>query len=341
MPRAPRIQFAGAIYHVMNRGDHLEAIFKDETDRKTWLRTLGETCSSAGWVVHGFVLMENHYHLLVETSRATLVKGMQYLNSAYTQRYNVRHELRGHLFQGRYKALLVDGEEKGYFLAVSDYIHLNPVRAGQVREAAKLWGDRWSSAGWLAGRRKGRPEWLRWERVYGELGLRNWGRRSRREYMEYLARRVEETLREGRRGAQQRWGKIRRGWCHGSEEFVARMRGRLDEMSGGERDEESWAGEAVAEKEEVLARRELAGGLRRLGKRKVGELARWEKQLMGHWLRRRTSVGVKWVARELKYGNVSGLRSGMSRVGRRLGEERRLNKGWGKLNGTSFSSKMP
>ncbi|MDD2711196.1 MAG: hypothetical protein PHV34_24735 [Verrucomicrobiae bacterium] len=96
----------------------------------------------------------------------------------------------------------------------------------------------------------------------------------------------------------------------------------------------SWAGEAVEEKEEVLARRELAEGLWRLGKRKIGELARWEKQLMGHWLRRRTSVGVKWVARELKYGSVSGLRSGMSRVGRRLGEERRLNKGWGKLNGT-------
>lgn len=104
MPRAPRIEFAGAIYHVMNRGDHLEAIFKDDVDREIFLKTLDETCRSAGWVVHSFVLMGNHYHLLIETQRPTLVKGMQFLNSTYTQRYNGKHKTRGHLFQGRYKA---------------------------------------------------------------------------------------------------------------------------------------------------------------------------------------------------------------------------------------------
>ena len=130
MPRAPRIEFPGAIYHVMSRGDHLEPIYGDEVDREMFLRTLGDTCRSAGWVAHSFVLMRNHYHLLIETQRSTLVKGMQYLNSTYTRRYNVRHKTFGHLFQGRYKALLVDGEASGYFLTVSDYIHLNPVRKG-------------------------------------------------------------------------------------------------------------------------------------------------------------------------------------------------------------------
>ncbi len=79
--RAPRIEFAGAVYHVMNRGDHLEPIFRDEVDRGVFMMTLAETAGSAGWAVHSFVLMGNHYHLLIETQRPTLVKGMQYLNS--------------------------------------------------------------------------------------------------------------------------------------------------------------------------------------------------------------------------------------------------------------------
>jgi REP element-mobilizing transposase RayT len=77
MPRAPRIEFGGAIYHVMNRGDHLEPIFRDDRDRQRFLETLGEGCESAGWVTHSFVFMPNHYHLLLETPRPTLVKGMQ------------------------------------------------------------------------------------------------------------------------------------------------------------------------------------------------------------------------------------------------------------------------
>jgi len=92
VPRAPRIEFPGAMYHVMNRGDRLEDIFKDNQDRGIFLKILTETCESSGWVVHSFVLMRNHYHLLIETARPNLVKGMQYLNSTYTRRYNVRHK---------------------------------------------------------------------------------------------------------------------------------------------------------------------------------------------------------------------------------------------------------
>ena len=86
MRPSPRIEFAGAIYHVMSRGDHLEPIFRDEQDRRVLLKTLEETCESAGWVAHSFVFMPNHYHLLVETLRPTLVKRMQYLNSTFTRR---------------------------------------------------------------------------------------------------------------------------------------------------------------------------------------------------------------------------------------------------------------
>ena len=93
----------------MNRGNRLERIYEDDKDRETFLKTLGETAQSAGWSVHSYVLMRNHYHLLIETHRPTLVRGMQFLNSTYTLRYNRRHKLRGHLFQGRYKALRIIG----------------------------------------------------------------------------------------------------------------------------------------------------------------------------------------------------------------------------------------
>jgi len=210
-------------------------------------------------VVHGFVLMDNHYHLLIETMRPTLVVGMQYLNSTYTRRYNVRQKTYGHLFQGRYKALLVDGEARGYFLTVSDYIHMNPVRACKVGDLALLLKDRWSSAGWLAGSRKDRPEWLRWERVYGELGLKNWGSRSRREYRQYLGGRIREVQQES--GRNKGWKGIRRGWCLGTEGFVLKMKEKLEEMAEEPHERDSWAGEAVEEMERDRAGRMLAIGV--------------------------------------------------------------------------------
>jgi len=108
MPRQVRIEFAGAMYHVMARGDHREAIVRDDKDRKTFLRTLGEACGRTGFRIHAYVLMGNHYHLLVETPQANLAKGMGWLQNAYTRRINTRHRLWGHLFGDRYKSILVE-----------------------------------------------------------------------------------------------------------------------------------------------------------------------------------------------------------------------------------------
>src|SRR3954454_17820990 len=129
MARPLRIEYPGAVYHVMARGNQGRSILKDDIDRKRFLETLEESCEKTGWLVHAYVLMGNHYHLLVETPEANLVAGMKWLQGTYTQRYNSRHKLRGHLFQGRYKAVVVDGEEEPYFQVVSTYIHLNPARA--------------------------------------------------------------------------------------------------------------------------------------------------------------------------------------------------------------------
>lgn len=324
MPRAPRIEFAGAIYHVMNRGNQLRAIFRDEKDRQVFVATLGETAQSAGWAIHSFVLMGNHYHLLIETSRPTLVKGMQYLNSTYTLRFNARHRIRGHLFAGRYKALLVDGEARGYFLTVSDYIHLNPVRVGRAKDLKELWADPWSSAGWLAGMRKGCPPWLRWERVYGELGLGNWRSRSRREYRQYLGQRMAEAS-----GGE--WKKIRRGWCLGSEGFIEEMKGRLSDLAAGERERDSWGGEAVDEMEEDLALRLLKVGCHKLGYSVPGESKGMDRHLLGRWVRLRTKVGVKWLASQLKVASVGTMSYGIWYVGQQIAKDSRLRKRWNLL----------
>ena len=314
---------------MMNRGDHLEAIFKDDKDREIFLKTLEQACVSSGWKAHSFVLMGNHYHLLIETTRATLVKGMQYLNSTYTVRYNVRHKTRGHLFQGRYKALLVDGDESGYFLTVSDYIHLNPVRmkgASRVRTLKDLLSDRWSSSGWLSGSRKGRPEWLRWERVYGELGLENWRSRSRREYREHLESRVAEA-----RGDTDSWKKIRRGWCLGSERFVERMKEKLEELSLRPRREATWNDVAVEELEQDRAARFLKAGAKALGHGKGKRMRRWERLLLARWVRQRTSVSAGWLAQQLGMRTRGGLSHGIYLAGRRMGTDRALGGCWRKL----------
>jgi len=129
MARKRRVEYPGAIYHVMNRGDRREPIFQDDADRQTFLATLGEACVKAGWQVHTYVLMPNHFHLVLETPQPTLVAGMKWLLGTYTGRFNRRHKLFGHLFSGRYKSLIVDGSGSGYLRTVCAYVHLNPARA--------------------------------------------------------------------------------------------------------------------------------------------------------------------------------------------------------------------
>src|SRR5436190_1878089 len=120
MPRKLRVQYEGAIYHVMNRGDRRDAIFFDEEDCRRFLDTLAEVCQKTGWQVHAYCLMKNHFHLVVETPQPNLVAGMKWFLGTYTSRFNRRHKEFGHLFSGRYKALVVDGSANGHFKTVCD-----------------------------------------------------------------------------------------------------------------------------------------------------------------------------------------------------------------------------
>ncbi|MEA1964608.1 MAG: transposase [Candidatus Aerophobetes bacterium] len=140
MARPLRIEFPGALYHITSRGNAREPIFLNDSDKKNFLYILCSVVRRFNWLCHSYCLMNNHYHLLIETPEGNLSKGMRQLNGVYTQLFNRKHHRVGHLFQGRYKAPLVDKDD--YLVSLSRYIVLNPVRAGLV-ENPEDW--RWSS----------------------------------------------------------------------------------------------------------------------------------------------------------------------------------------------------
>ena len=146
MTRPLRLEFAGALYHVTSRGDRRGAIYRDDTDRPAWQEVLALVCERYHFVVHSFCQMSNHYHLLVETVEANLSQGMRQLNGVYTQHFNRRHKLVGHVLQGRYKAILVQKET--YLLELARYIVLNPVRAHMVTSPDEWY---WSSHHYFLG----------------------------------------------------------------------------------------------------------------------------------------------------------------------------------------------
>lgn len=211
MARQPRVEFPGAIYHLMSRGDRREDIFLDDVDRQDFLKTLAETCQKTGWQLHAYCLMRNHFHLIAETPEPNLVDGMRWLLSTYTIRLNHRHKLFGHVFSGRYKSLLVDGDSPGYLRTVCDYVHLNPVRASLIAPEEPLIA--WSSLHWYTAAPAHRPSWIRVDRLLGEHGLREDTPATRAEFL----RRMEDRRNE--ENDEQSLQTIRRGWCHGSAEF--------------------------------------------------------------------------------------------------------------------------
>lgn len=178
MARPLRIEYAGAVYHVTSRGDRREAIYLDEKDREIWLDILGSVCERFNWRCHAWVQMDNHYHLLVETVDGNLCKGMRQLNGVYTQAHNRRHKRVGHVFQGRFKGILVDADS--YLLELSRYVVLNPLRAGMVRQL-RHW--KWSSYPAMIGKAVS-PEWLETDWILGHFGKQR--KRAVTRYVEFV-----------------------------------------------------------------------------------------------------------------------------------------------------------
>ncbi|MBW2599371.1 MAG: transposase [Deltaproteobacteria bacterium] len=147
MARPIRIEVEGGLYHVTSRGNARQDIYFDREDYQIFLQVLSDVVDRYGWIIHAYCLMTNHYHLLVETPQANLSAGMRQLNGVFTQKINLRYQRSGHLFQGRYKAFLV--EKESYLLELSRYIVLNPVRAGLVSSPDKWpWSSLMATAGY-------------------------------------------------------------------------------------------------------------------------------------------------------------------------------------------------
>lgn len=307
MGRSPRIEFLGAVYHVMSRGNRQDAVFLDAHDNRIFLDVLGDVCERTGWLVHAFVLMGNHYHLLIETPEPNLVDGMRWVQGTYTKRFNMRHKKWGHLFQGRYKALLVDSAGD-YFQTVSSYIHLNPARVkGYDFDNTKLADYRWSSYSMYL-RPALRPGWLAVDRTLGSYGLFDdlSGRTRYRQIMQKRLLEIAES--ETPWNVDERWAKIRRGWCLGGDEFREEMVKHLDEVMAGKR-RDSFIGTEARQHDVQKARKLLEEGLTRVGLR-PDELAALRKsdprKMAVAWLiRRNTAVRNEWISDQLHMGRSS------------------------------------
>lgn len=179
MARPIRLEYAGAIYHVTSRGEGGADVFRDDADRERFLEVLAEVVARFGWICHAYCLMNNHYHLLVETPEANLARGMRQLNGVYTQRFNHIHNSGGNLFQGRYKAILV--ERQNYLLELARHVVLNPLRLKVVRNLARY---PWSSYPATAGEKRP-PVWLHTDSILEQFS-RN-GKVAQRRYAEFVA----------------------------------------------------------------------------------------------------------------------------------------------------------
>ncbi|MCE0721879.1 transposase [Legionella resiliens] len=211
MARSLRIEFPGALYHITSRGDGQERIYISDEDRNLFLDTLSEICLRCTWVCYAYCLMDNHYHLLIETPAGNLSKGMQLLNGVYTQKFNRIHNRVGHVFQGRFKAILVDKDI--YFLELSRYIVLNPVRAKMVASPHE-W--KWSS--YLATiLKESKPNWLYVDKILCLFS----------EDVPSAIRKYQEFVTDGVR-SKSPWSNLKKQIYLGSDEFIKEMLKKID-----------------------------------------------------------------------------------------------------------------
>ena len=209
MARAWRIEYEGALYHILSRGNEKQDIVLTDDDRKLFLATAGEMAERFDIDLFAYVLMDNHYHLLLRTNRANLCKSMQWFGATYTKRFNLRHNRSGHLFQGRFKNMLVQND--AYLLQLSYYIHRNPLRAGMVKRLADY---KWSSYRAYA---------------YGQ-SHRNWLNKkvilSQFTHVKDQQHAYRDTIQKYSKEEQRVWEDLRHGIFIGTEKFVKKIKKR-------------------------------------------------------------------------------------------------------------------
>lgn len=303
MARRSRVEYPGAIYHVINRGNYRSFIFETAGARRSFLECLDQCCTAQGWRVHAWVLMGNHYHLCVETPDANLVAGMKWLQSTFANRFNRFRKANGHVFQGRYKALLLDGEAAG---AVCHYIHLNPVRAKLVG-SGELQNHEASSFHrlWYARKRRAYESFELCLEAAGGLKDTRSGRRFYRDYLAWLSEDDRERKRLG-------FESMCRGWIKGTKDFRKAV---LDDL----KDETTrLVTEAeAAEMREPRWERATSKLMESIGRNEADLIHSpkgidW-KVAMARFLRERYLAPNQWIAGRLHMGRVSTVQSLVSR----------------------------
>ncbi len=322
MARNIRIEYKDAFYHVMARGNQRRPIFLDDEDRTNFLKTLDEVCEMTGWRVHAWVLMDNHYHLFIQTPEANLVEGMKWFQNTYTRRFNVRHREWGRLFGDRYKALLVEGGNNYYYETILDYIHLNPVRAGLIVPAHKqsVLDYPWSSLaqGYALPPSKCK-KWL----AYRE-GLKSYGlsdtKMGRCKMIDHLNQRAAAEASEQcgvptlLDSADQRCSHLERGWYWGTIDFSKKIIALVKEGFGKQKSPAYRSAPQYKSHQLSQAKDWLHEGLRKANLTS-SELMKLKgsdprKVFLALFLRKKTTVSNIWLAEELKMksaGNVSHL----------------------------------
>ncbi len=303
MPRKLGLEFPGACYHVINRGNYRRNLFEPKGAAESFEQCLFEAAAAFGWRLHAFVVMRNHFHLAVETPEPNLSAGMKWLQGTWAMRFNRFRGETGRPFQGRYKALHI---EPGPALAqVAHYLHLNPVRA-RVVGAARAAEFRWSSLWWFA--QRGRPACLVAEKVLAESGGLADTKTGWRRYLAYLDVLAEE---DGKR-REEKFGRLSRGWAVGTEEFKAGLKKQLVRTADSAERLELLGGGPEARRQ--LREETWEDALRTHAKRQRVNLAALpaqksapEKVRLAAAMKATTSVSNGWLAQRLAMGEPASV----------------------------------
>ncbi len=310
MARKLRLEFAGACYHVINRGNYRADVFRSEGAKAAFEACLFEACARSGWRLHAFVIMRNHYHLAVETPRGNLVAGMQWLQGTFANRFNRLRGERGHLFQGRYQALAVEAD--GALGPVCHYIHLNPVRAGIV-PVERLAEYRHSSY-WYLIKAKTRPAFLVVEAALNDAGGLADTPSGWRSYHDYLAWQVAA----GPAGKSAAYVRMSQGWALGTAEFKATLlQGHAVAAQA-----RVWASDGARELraarwEAALARALLAAGQCLEAAAAARKSAPW-KLAVAAWMKSRTQASNGWLSERLTLGKPAAFSRNLTHYRRHL-----------------------
>ncbi len=323
MARKARVEYEGACYHVINRGNFQQNIFTELGAAESFEKVLFEAIEKFNWKLSAFVIMSNHFHLALELTEPNLSKGMQWLQGTWVMRNNLFLKRVGRPFQGRFKAILID---PGVLNTVVSYIHLNPRRAG-IEKKGQIGNYRWSSLNYLPSKRR-RPLNMIPDEALESLGGLKDSSYAWKKYFQYLEALAENEPRQ----RELEFEKLSKGWCRGSKEFRKEQFKSLEEKESAL----DIAKEANLSGDELLELKEQQWGeqltsyakdfginINQLGPRKSD----LQKLILATLMKRRGSVTNRWLTEQLDMGHPASVSQFVGRFERAKGKEvKKINK---------------